>query len=138
MIGCGAVDLANLDPDLFSQSATGGVSCEGVNPSFQTDVIPIFSQQFGSASCASSSCHGATPPQGNLNLSVANEAEGVDGVYDNLNENSRISRSDPRNSKIVQKPLGLLDHGGGTIIPSVSDDAYVTLLCWVEAGAENN
>lgn len=124
-IRCGSVNVANLDPSDFSGANQTAAKCEGVSNSFVNDVVPIFTEK----TCADASCHGAGSA-GGMTLTGTN-----DEIFDAVT--SRVSTSDPASSLILRKGTGGLSHGGGQPITSVDDPAYVTIFCWISAGAEN-
>ncbi len=130
-LGCGTIEIGDLNPDRFTNlGGSGGGNCDGVSAAFVPDVIPIFTQK----SCATGGCHGSGDAGGGLNLDVDEESDGAAGIRIALLE-GRVDTADPAESLVLRKPLGQLSHGGGAPFSSVSDSAYRTIFCWIEAGA---
>ncbi len=125
---CGSVDVTDLDANDFS----GTGPCEDISTSFSTNIVPIFSAQ----GCSNGSCHSNASQAGSLNLDVS-QGEGASGIHASILD-GRIDEDDSANSAILRKPLGLDGHGGGEIFSSVSDQDYLSIFCWIEAGAEDD
>lgn len=123
---CGSVNVADLNESDFDGAVTD--TCDGVTTSFTTDVVPIFT-----ASCTNGTCHTDAAQAGSLNLDV-NQAAGTTGIFTEISD-GRIDAADTANSLILTRPLGLNSHGGGEIFSSVTDANYITIFCWIEAGA---
>jgi len=97
--------------------------------------------------CNGSACHGGVKGRGGLKLS-ANGLHPEDdfewitkgGTYQVLTAEvagervPRIDRREPEKSLLLQKPLGLLAHGGGKRLEKDSED-YRTIMEWVKRGA---
>ncbi len=97
--------------------------------------------------CNGSACHGGVKGRGGLKLS-ANGLHPEDdfewitkgGTYQVLTAEvagervPRIDTREPEKSLLLQKPLGLLAHGGGKRLERDSED-YRTILEWVKRGA---
>ncbi len=132
LVRCGAVSVSDLNPDDFTKtlSGQGGVSCPATAPTFEANVVPIFS----SRGCAATNCHGSTA-SGGLNLDPTN---GAAANYLEVNGNGRVNTSSPRDSLILSKPAGAVSHGGGKIFSGIQDGDYITLFCWISDGAKNN
>src|ERR1051326_4542315 len=100
-------------------------------PSFQNDVMPLFSR-FG---CNSSGCHGKAEGQNGFKLSVF----GFDPVadYAALTKESRgrrVAPAVPDQSLLLRKMSGQIAHGGGPRIPVGTED-YDTVRAWIVTGA---
>ena len=102
--------------------------------SFRLDVMPVF-MKYG---CNNGSCHGAARGKDGFMLSLF----GYDpaGDYFRLTRQlvgRRIDLAVPEKSLMLEKPTGLVQHTGGKLFDSDSDD-YKTLLRWIEAGAPDD
>ena len=89
-------------------------NCDGVAHSFATDVTPIFTQ------CTTVGCHDVTVPV----LST--------DAFQNIQDANAVDVDSPASSSLLQKPLGAVDHTGGTIFPSRDDADYKTIFCWIK------
>lgn len=116
-----SIGLSSCYIDSKDDPAASADVCKGVKHSFATDVTPIFTQ------CTSSGCHDVTTPI----LSTT--------PYANIIAGDEVDKADPAKSKLLQKPLGTVSHGGGTIFTSTDDADYTTIFCWikVDAAADN-
>jgi len=90
---------------------------------------------FSSNGCSINGCHAGAIPAGGLNLDV--NAERISAVYTNVTAKNEVNISSPAQSKLLRKSLGLDSHGGGPRM-SKQDAEYLTMLCWIMAGAQNN
>lgn len=100
-------------------------------PSFQHDVLPIFSRQ----GCNSGACHGALAGKGGFRLSL----RGYDPTSDHHNitrqmRGRRVELADPGQSLLLTKPTGAVPHKGGVRIATESID-YQVLADWISSGA---
>lgn len=89
-------------------------NCDGVAHSFATDVTPIFTQ------CTTAGCHDVTTPV----LST--------DAFQNIQDASAVNTDSPAASSLLRKPLGAVEHTGGTIFPSRDDADYKTIFCWIK------
>ncbi|MFO1091953.1 MAG: DUF1553 domain-containing protein [Planctomycetaceae bacterium] len=101
---------------------------------FERDIQPILTR-FG---CNSGACHGKQRGQNGFQLSLL----GFDSDFDHNAiakeaRGRRLARSAPASSLFLQKPAGILPHGGGLRIPRDGDE-YRLLLRWIDAGAPRN
>jgi len=99
--------------------------------SFLLDVMPVFMK----AGCNSGACHGAARGKDGFRLSLF----GFDpnGDYYRLTReisNRRINLALPRESLLLEKALGKVQHTGGTRFKEDSE-LHGTLLRWLESGA---
>lgn len=98
--------------------------------SFRLDVMPVFMK----AGCNTGSCHGSARGQDRFRLSLF----GFDpeGDYYRITREQigrRINLAVPRDSMLVQKPLGVVPHSGGERFKP--DSAFcATLVEWLENG----
>jgi hypothetical protein len=98
---------------------------------FTNEIVPIFSK----LGCNSGACHGKSTGQNGFRLSLLGFEPQVD--FEALTRESRVRRiapSAPEASLLLQKPTGLMPHGGGRRLHADSRD-YQTLLRWIRAGA---
>ena len=98
---------------------------------FDTDIVPILTK----SGCNSGACHGAAAGRGGFHLSLL----GGDPVADhdaivNALEGRRINLTKPEQSILLQKPTGMLDHGGDVALDS-DDEGAARLIAWITAGA---
>lgn len=100
---------------------------------FARDVLPILTK----AGCNSGACHGAASGRGYLNLSLFGSRPGDDyeAVLHTL-AGRFVDLQEPRESLILQKPSGYLDHGGDVRLDS-DGEAYELLRRWVMQGASS-
>lgn len=95
--------------------------CAGISHSFSANVVPIFTQ------CDGLACHDAVPPI----LSAS--------PFLSIQETDSVDLADPVQSPLLRKPLGLDQHGGGTIFAQNTNNDYRTIFCWIkEDDAANN
>ncbi len=134
LTGCLGVNVTDLDPSKFGGSATLAV-CTGVDFTYSTQIVPIFENR----TCTNTGCHGGGTTSGNLNLDLDDQTAPDDatGIHETLLD-GRVDTSNPDQSTILQKPLGIPSHTGGKIFTDENDTDYVKLLCWIGAGAEND
>lgn len=117
---------------LISLSFSGlavGQTPEAV-PDFELDVLPIFTK-FG---CNAGACHGKQRGQNGFQLSLL--AFDPDFDFDALTKESRgrrLSPSQPEQSLLLLKPIGVAPHGGGKRLDPNSPD-FATLRNWVLSG----
>jgi hypothetical protein len=102
--------------------------------SFRLDVMPIFMKH----GCNSGSCHGAARGKDGFHLSLF----GYDpaGDYFRLTRQligRRIDLAVPEKSLMLEKPTGVVQHTGGKLFDTSSED-YKTLLRWLQAGAPDD
>ena len=100
--------------------------------SFELDVQPILTAN----GCNAGACHGKQRGQNGFQLSLL----GFDAEFDfaALTQNARgrrLSFSSPQSSLLLRKATAEVPHGGGRMIENASPE-YVTLLKWIEQGAE--
>ncbi|MEZ4704526.1 MAG: hypothetical protein R3A11_04945 [Bdellovibrionota bacterium] len=139
MLGaCSTIGINNLDPADFEGlgggSGPGGVSCTGVDTTFSTSILPIFSDR----GCLSNGCHaGSGITQINLDPADNNSGEGTSGVWGQLldkSEPERVDLDSPATSTILTKPLGV-SHAGNDIFTGTGDADYRKIACWINDGA---
>ena len=123
--------LAELD----GKSVTIGIIVEGADReqpiNFTNEIVPIFSK----LGCNSGACHGKSTGQNGFRLSLLGFEPRID--FEALTRETRGRRIVPsaaEQSLILQKPAGLMPHGGGRRLGADSRD-YQTLLRWIRAGA---
>lgn len=100
-------------------------------PSFLNDVMPLFTR-YG---CNQGACHGKGSGQNGFRLSLRGYAPELD--YDCLTREfsgRRVSLTDPEESLLLRKALGLAPHAGGKIF-GVGSRPHQVLLAWLRAGA---
>lgn len=99
-------------------------------PTFEKDIEPILAR----AGCNSGPCHGKSRGQNGFQLSLL----GFDPDFDyqaivHEGRGRRVFPAAPEQSMFLQKPAGLMAHGGGKKL-LVGDRHYITLLRWIQAG----
>ena len=102
--------------------------------SFRLDVMPIFMK----SGCNTGSCHGAAKGKDGFHLSLF----GYDpaGDYFKLTRQligRRVDLAVPEKSLLLEKSTGEVDHTGGQLFTTDSDD-YRAMLRWIEAGAPDD
>ncbi len=112
-----------------------GVTVEGADReqpiNFTNEIVPLFSK----LGCNSGACHGKSTGQNGFRLSLLGFEPRID--FEALTREARGRRiipSAPEVSLLLQKPTGLMPHGGGRRL-SVDSRDYQTLLRWIRAGA---
>lgn len=97
---------------------------------FERDIQPIFTR----TGCNSGACHGKARGQNGFQLSLLGFDTQFD--YDALAKEARGRRvflPVPEQSLLLQKPIGLVPHGGGRRIEAGSPE-YSILLHWLQSG----
>jgi len=99
--------------------------------SFSREIIPVLTK----TGCNQGACHGAQHGRGGFKLSLL----GFDPIFDHAqivqsNEGRRIVPSDPERSILLQKPAGIMEHGGGERIQA-NGRGYNLIKMWLEDGA---
>lgn len=99
--------------------------------SFANDVYPIFSAK--GCSAGSPPCHRSGQPAGGMRLD-----QDPNQIHPGVVQ--RVNTANPAASLLLTKPLfeATPDHGGGNIFLTTSDPDYLTILGWIEQGANNN
>ncbi len=97
---------------------------------FEKDIEPILAR----TGCNAGACHGKARGQNGFALSLL----GFDPQFDYQaialeNRGRRVFPAAPEQSLLLQKPAGLVPHGGGKKIV-VGDVHYETLLRWLQSG----
>jgi hypothetical protein len=112
------------------------VSHAAITPpvSFRNDVQPVLMR----AGCNAGSCHGSAQGKNGFRLTLFGYNPDVD--YLTLTRHARGRRLDaatPEESLMLLKPLGTVDHEGGTRFAHDSP-LYGTLAEWIEQGAQQD
>jgi len=105
-------------------------------PKFSTDVFPLFA----SKGCnGSTGCHQGASPVGIVNLGGTGTTAAAAFTSITTTSNVVITGT-PANSLLLKKPLtgDPTTHSGGKQFTGTTDPAYVTILDWITAGAQNN
>jgi hypothetical protein len=94
-------------------------------------VQPIFTR----LGCNAGACHGKQRGQNGFQLSLLGFDPGFDyGALVMEGRGRRVSLTAPDQSLLLEKPAGLVPHGGGLRIPAGSDE-FAMLRRWIAAGA---
>jgi hypothetical protein len=99
--------------------------------SFKHDVMPVFTK----AGCNAGSCHGTSRGKDGFHLSLF--GFDPDGDYFRLTREQigrRVNLAVPKESLIVQKGLGAVQHTGGVRF-TTNSELYKTLVAWLDARA---
>ncbi len=102
--------------------------------SFKLDVMPVFTK----AGCNAGACHGTSRGKDGFHLSLF--GFDPDGDYYRLTREQigrRVNLALPKESLIVQKGLGAVQHTGGVRF-GTNSGLYSTLVAWLTAGASND
>ncbi len=99
--------------------------------SFRHEVMPVFTK----AGCNAGACHGTSRGKDGFHLSLY--GFDPDGDYFRLTREQigrRINLALPKESLMVQKGLGAVQHTGGVRF-TTNSELYQTLVSWLTAGA---
>jgi hypothetical protein len=99
--------------------------------SFKRDVMPVFTK----AGCNTGACHGTSRGKDGFRLSLF--GFDPDGDYFRLTREQigrRINLAIPKESLVIQKGLGAVQHTGGVRF-TTNSELYKTLVAWLDAGA---
>ncbi len=102
--------------------------------SFKLDVMPVFTR----AGCNAGACHGTSRGKDGFHLSLY--GFDPDGDYYRLTREQigrRVNLAIPKESLIVQKGLGAVQHTGGVRF-GTNTDLCQTLIKWLASGATND
>ena len=98
---------------------------------FDSQVLPVLTY----AGCNAGACHGAAAGRGGLHLSLFGSDPDADySAIVRFAEGRRINLFDTSKSLVLLKPLGILEHGGGTVLDEESSSVAI-LRRWLEQGA---
>ncbi len=101
------------------------------SPSFVNDVIPVLTR----LGCNSGNCHGKLAGQNGFKLSLRGFAPEQDHIAITRDAwGRRVTKSRPRESLLLAKPLMRVPHKGGRRL-SLGTAEYATLLAWIASGA---
>mgnify|MGYP002623990657 FL=1 len=98
---------------------------------FDNDVIPILTK----AGCNTAACHGSAAGRGSFKLSLygGNPSADYDAIVRDF-RGRRIHHADPRESLLLAKPIGEMEHGGDVRLDSDGQNV-ATIIRWIEEGA---
>ncbi|MBI2424321.1 MAG: DUF1553 domain-containing protein [Candidatus Hydrogenedentes bacterium] len=106
-----------------------------VNPmSFRNDMIPVIMR----SGCNTGGCHGSASGKNGFRLSLFGFDPGYD--YTSLTRDIRSRRINialPEESLMLLKPIGAVDHEGGTVLQKKSH-LYETVRRWIAEGAKDD
>lgn len=104
--------------DLLAWITDGALNddCTNVDHTFETDVLPLF------ASCSGTGCHDE-----GANLSLTQE-----NAFMSIQDNGSVNVNDPLGSDLLQYALGNEEHPPGAQYPSVNDEDFRTIFCWIK------
>jgi len=99
---------------------------------FDSQVLPVLTH----AGCNAGACHGAAAGRGGFHLSLFGSNPDADySAMVRFAEGRRVNLFDTAKSLVLTKPLGILDHGGGTVFEDDSSSVSI-LRSWLEQGAK--
>jgi hypothetical protein len=101
---------------------------------FDTEIIPILTR----SGCNAGACHGAAAGRGEFHLSLfgSDPATDYESIVREL-EGRRVNLIRPRESLLIAKSTGQLEHGGDIVLEPESAGAR-KLLQWIESGAKRD
>lgn len=100
-------------------------------PSFRNEIVPLLTRY----NCNMGACHGKQAGQNGFRLSLRGFAPELDhGWLTREFSSRRVSKTQPQDSLVLKKALGLVPHGGGKLFAENSQ-AQRLLAQWIEAGA---
>lgn len=121
----GADDAARIDQRFAVETVTE-------TPDFRQHVVPLL----GKLGCNGRACHGSFQGQGGLRLSLFGYDFKADHDALTQGEKPRISMKAVADSLMLQKPLQVVPHEGGTRLKEATWQHRV-LTRWIEAGAKS-
>ena len=99
---------------------------------FDSQVLPVLTH----SGCNAGACHGAAAGRGGFHLSLFGSDPTADyTAIVHFAEGRRVNLFNTSKSLVLSKPLGILDHGGGTVLEDGSSSIAV-LQRWLEEGAK--
>jgi hypothetical protein len=128
--------VAKVTLSLGGQSTEVAVKVEGLavamNPDFVRDVAPVISRM----GCNQGTCHGAAQGKNGFKLSL----RGYDPLFDvtaftDDNAGRRVNVASPEDSLMLDKPTGVVPHGGGVLM-NPGDAHYEIVRAWIAQGAK--
>jgi hypothetical protein len=108
----------------------------GLHPpiSFRNDVEPALMK----AGCNTGACHGSAKGQNGFHLTLFGYDPAKDYIHITRQTKARrLNPASPKESLFLLKPLGQVQHEGGTKITE-GDHLYTTFLRWIEEGAQDD
>ena len=125
--GAQSASASIVATDLAASAQTGPSNID-----FIRDVNPVLSR----LGCNQGTCHGAQAGKNGFKLSL----RGYDPIFDvraltDDHAARRINSSDPDQSLMLLKPLGMAPHQGGTLMKP-SDPAFAILSRWIADGCQ--
>lgn len=118
-------EVARIDARYAADSVTE-------TPDFRQDIVPLL----GKLGCNGRACHGSFQGQGGLRLSLFGYDFKSDHEMLTQGEKPRVDTKSVAESLILQKPLQMIPHEGGTRITAGTWQHRV-LTKWIEGGAKS-
>lgn len=116
----GAVIDTDSDPykTVLSWIEDGALNddCTNVTHTFSLDVLPALSN------CSTSGCHDGTEA-----FSLA-----MEDAFTTITEQELVNMESPTQSLLLRNAIGELEHTGGVIFPSVNQEEYRKIFCWIK------
>jgi WD40 repeat protein len=129
-----AVSFGGLTASVEAKAANIKVApgAAAVPVDFIRDVNPVLSR----LGCNQGTCHGAQAGKNGFKLSL----RGYDPIFDlraltDDHAARRVNSSDPDQSLMLHKPLGIAPHQGGTLM-STTDPSFAILRSWIADGCK--
>lgn len=128
--------VAKVILSLGGKTAEVAVKVEGLatpmHPDFVRDVNPVLSR----LGCNQGTCHGSAQGKNGFKLSL----RGYDPLFDvttftDDNAGRRVNLASPEDSLMLDKPTGVVPHGGGVLMQP-GDAYYEVVRSWIAQGAK--
>jgi len=133
LAACSGGDGGPTDPG-GNGNNSGGPPTPKADPSFSSDIVPIFS----SAGCTSGGCHGS-PIQAELNLASSPRASMVNVPSSQVSGEIRVIPGNANGSYLVKKLEGRASFGERMPLGGQLDAvSLANIKNWINQGAKNN
>lgn len=134
LAACAGGDTNPVSPGGDGNDGGGGPPTPKADPSFSSDIVPIFS----SAGCTAGGCHGP-PIQAGLNLASSPYTALVNVPSSEVGGEIRVIPGNATDSWIVKKLEGRQSFGDRMPLGGRLDDvSLANIKNWINQGAKNN
>ena len=132
--GAGTTGTTGTGTTGTGTTGTGTTGTASANPTWVTDVFPLFQNTLSCKACHQPGMIGTTTPTpgGGTSRMILTLVSATD--YTQITKSGLINTASPASSVLLQNATGGLTHGGGAVL-ATSSAQYQTLLNWITAGA---